>query len=496
MDDGTLLAAVDLGSNSFRLEIGKIRNGHIERVEYLKETVRLGAGLNEEKSLDESSMQAGLQALGRFAERLQGFPKRHVRAVATQTLREAKNRQEFVQRGQDILGYPIEIIPGLEEARLIYQGVAHLLPQSDEKRLVVDIGGRSTEFVTGRRYTSQQLASFRVGSVSWSTKYFKDGELTRTRFDKAITAAQAILDEALDLFPKGTCDIAYGSSGTAGAVSEVLLACEQSDGIITLSGLQWLMDRLVKAQHVDQVDLPGLKPDRRPVIGGGVSVLMAVMDLFGIAELHPAQGALRQGAMFDLLARDEDTDIREQTVQGLQLRFGVDKAQANRVDGVASHFFSQISVPNHRQDRTSNKLRWASLLHEIGAIVSHSQAALHGAYLMEHVDAPGFTQEELHRMSSLILAQRGKLKRVNDKLDDPLFVKQLLCLRLATLLCHNRRSPDVSALTLQLKEEKRLVMAIERTWIEEHPQSWWLLQEEASHWQRHEFDYRRKVVDQ
>lgn len=496
MEDGTLLAAVDLGSNSFRLEIGKIRNGHIERVEYLKETVRLGAGLNEDKLLDETSMKAGWQALGRFAERLQGFPKRHVRAVATQTLREAKNRQDFVQLGQEILGYPIEIIPGLEEARLIYQGVAHLLPQSDEKRLVIDIGGRSTEFVTGRRYTSQQLASFRVGSVSWSTKYFKDGELSRNKFDKAITAAQAILDEAQDMFPKGTWDVAYGSSGTAGAVSEVLQASGQTDGAITQQGLQWLMDKLVRAQHVDHVDLPGLKPDRRPVIGGGVSVLWAVMDLFGIDQLHPAQGALRQGAMFDLLARDEDTDIREQTVQGLQLRFGVDKAQANRVDGVSSHFFAQISVPNHRQDRTSNKLRWASLLHEVGVIVSHSQAPIHGAYLIEHVDAPGFTQEELHRMSSLVNAQRGKLKRVSEELIDPLFVKQLLCLRLATLLCHNRRSPDVAALSMQMKDEKRFTLSVSQEWTQQHPQSWWLLQEEVSHWQRHGFDYRLKVVDQ
>ena len=275
MQNGTLLAAIDLGSNSFRLEIGRFHSGHIERVEYIKETVRQGNGLDENKVLSEAAMQRGWDCLARFAERLHGFKKQQVRAVATQTLREAQNRDEFMRKAQSILGFAIEVVSGHEEARLIYQGVSRLLPHSDEKRLVVDIGGRSTEMILGQGYTAQAMESYRLGSVAWSGRYFARGAVSAAAFKTAEVAAKAVLDEALDTFPPTEWNVAYGSSGTVGAVAEMLGANGWATGLVTRSGLDWLTDRLIRAGNVDALKLDGLKDDRRPVIAGGVAVLRA-----------------------------------------------------------------------------------------------------------------------------------------------------------------------------------------------------------------------------
>ena len=303
MHNGTRLAAVDLGSNSFRLEIGRYEFGHIQRVEYLKETVRLGSGLDESRNLTREAMERGWACLTRFGERLAGFALTHVRAVATQTLREARNRGEFLARASEVLGYPIDVVSGPEEARLIYQGVARLLPQSDERRLVVDIGGRSTEFMLGQQLAAQAVASFPVGSVAWSQRHFPQGEFSAQAFNAAEAAAKAVLYEALQTFHPDAWDEAYGSAGTAGAVGEVLAAAGGPPGLITLAGLEGLRDRLLRAQTAERLRIDGLKEDWRPVIGGGISVMRAVFDLLDIDQMQVARGALRQGALYDLLDR-------------------------------------------------------------------------------------------------------------------------------------------------------------------------------------------------
>lgn len=318
MQDGSLLAAVDLGSNSFRLEIGRLEHGQVQRVEYLKETVRLGNGLDEAGNLTPEAMERGWACLARFGERLAGFAPRQVRAVATQTLREARNREDFLARAHEVLGFPIDVIAGREEARLIYQGVTHLLPQSDERRLVVDIGGRSTELILGRGFDAEAMDSFRVGSVAWSMQYFPEGQFTAAAFERAEVAAQAVLDEAAALFAAGGWDVAYGSSGTIGAVADVLEACGQPAGAVTRAGLDWLHAQLLQARSADRVRLPGLKDDRRPVIGGGLAVLRAVFDVLRIDVLRAADGALRHGVLYDLLDRErENTDVRRTTVERL-----------------------------------------------------------------------------------------------------------------------------------------------------------------------------------
>jgi exopolyphosphatase/guanosine-5'-triphosphate,3'-diphosphate pyrophosphatase len=297
------LAAVDLGSNSFRLEIGTPQQHHMQRVDYLKETVRQGNGLDAHHNLTPEAMERGWACLARFGERLRGFDPQHVRAVATQTLREARNREVFVQRGSALLGFPIEVISGEEEAALIYRGVISQLPPSQERRLVIDIGGRSTEFVLGQANTRHAIASYGIGSVAWTSRHFPHGELSARAFADAQHDAACVLAPALHTFTPGNWDIAYASAGTANAVGETLAAYGQSQGVITREGLDWLERQLVQAGHIARVQLEGLKADRRPVLAGGLSVLRAVFDLMALDTMHIAQGALRMGLLYGLLDR-------------------------------------------------------------------------------------------------------------------------------------------------------------------------------------------------
>lgn len=489
MQNGIRLAAVDLGSNSFRLEIGRLDHGQIQRTEYLKETVRLGNGLDAERNLSPEAMRRGWDCLARFGERLAGFTGGQVRVVATQTLREARNRDEFLGRARKILGFPIDVISGREEARLIYQGVAHLLPQSDERRLVVDIGGRSTELILGRDMEARVMESYRVGSVAWSMKHFPDGLFTSRAFQMAEIAAKAVLDEALNAYRRSSWDVAYGSSGTIGAVGDLLAAAGWPTPTVTREGLNWLRDKLVKAQRADQVRLEGLKDDRRPVIGGGLSVLRAVFDLLDIDEMHPAEGALRHGLLYDLLDREQDqTDIRSSTVQRLVGRFEADPAQAQRVGATAVLLFRQMlpEVPGEERERLERKLAWAARLHEIGTQISHSDCHKHGAYILDNADAPGFAQAELHRLSQLVLGHRGKLRKLEVDFEDRLFAQQLLALRLAVILCHARRDPDLQGLTLACGPlpARRVTLGCRDGWSAAWPQSAHLLREEVIAWQK------------
>ncbi|NBQ86304.1 MAG: exopolyphosphatase [Betaproteobacteria bacterium] len=487
MPSGVRLAAVDLGSNSYRLEIARVEQGHLQRAEYLKETVRQGGGLDANRNLTREAMQRGWDCLARFAERLSGFDRAHVRAVATQTLREARNRDEFLARASEVLGFPIDVISGHEEARLIYSGVAHLLPQSNERRLVIDIGGRSTELILGSGHDARVMASYRVGSVAWSMRHFADGLWTPKALKAAEIAAQAILDEALSLYPREAWDTAYGASGTVGAVADVLAQSGFKPGIITREGVDWLTERMLAAGSAERLRADGLKDDRKPVIAGGLSVLRAVFDLLQIDTLHAADGALRHGVLYDLLDRGEDHDIRSSTVERLAQGFGVDLQQAARVREVALQLFTQMRGrrDDANQIRAQRKLSWAATLHEIGARISHADYHKHGAYILDHVDASGFAVQEMHRLSLLVLGHRGKLRKLEADFDDRLLMQQLMALRLAVLLCHARRDPHLQGVSLALDEQHRLFrLQLPPDWAQRYPQSAHLLREECVAWQK------------
>jgi len=492
MTNGTRLAAVDLGSNSFRLEIVRLDHGQFERTEYLKETIRQGGGLDAERNLSEDAMQRGWDCLARFGERLAGFRKPQVRAVATQTLREARNREVFLSRGSQMLGFPIDVISGREEARLIYRGVAKLLPQSEERRLVADIGGRSTELIVGQGFSARAMESYRVGSIAWSTRYFRDGQFTRNAFQMAEIAAKAVLDEALDAYGSERWDVAYGSAGTIGAVGDVLVAGGWPAGVVTPAGLDWLIGKLLEAQTVERLRLPGMKEDRRPIIGGGVSILRALFDLLRIDAMHTASGGLRHGLLCDLIGGSgSDEDVRGLSVQRLATKFGVDAAHAARVGKVAGLLFSQVhnDLPagvEADQERNMRKLGWAAQLHEIGAQISHSDYHKHGAYILDNTDAMGFSMAELHRLSLLVLGHRGKLRKLDADFEDATLVQQLLCLRLAIILCHARRDPDSAGLRLACEDPaaRAFVLTCRPGWAEAYPQSAHLLREEVLAWQK------------
>lgn len=490
MKHGTLLAAIDLGSNSFRLEIGRYEHGQIQRVAYLKETVRQGSGLDADRNLTPEAMQRGWDCLARFAERLSGFKKNQVRAVATQTLREAKNREEFLKHGCDILGFPIEVIAGTEEARLIYQGVAHLLPSDNERRLVIDIGGRSTELVLGQGLSASETASFRVGSVTSSMKYFADGEFTEQSFYRADIAAQAVLEEAISAYPRNQWRKAYGASGTVGAVAEILQLAGFPEGEITLDGLDWLVKCLVRSGSSHKVQLEGLRDDRRAVIGGGVSILRALMTILQIDTLSVAQGALRHGVLYEMVEReDHNTDTRDLSVQRLALKFAVDAQQGQRVSQVAQHLlqdmFNLSEEAGEQLARLRRKLNWAAQLHELGVAISHSDYHKHGAYILDNADLVGFSMFELHRLGLLVLGQRGKLKKLENELEEIEFAKMLMAMRLSLILCHARKDPEHQALHLTCDDNKRrITLTAPQSWLEDYPQSTHLLKMEIAAWQK------------
>ncbi|MFT3665142.1 exopolyphosphatase [Piscinibacter sp.] len=481
------LAAIDMGSNSFRLEIGQVTQHRYRRVDYLKETVRLGGGLDANGLLTEEASARGLACLERFARRLEGFAPQQVRAVATQTLREARNRDVFLTRAQTVLGRPIEVISGREEARLIYAGVARLQP-SNAPRLVIDIGGRSTEMILGHGRKALRAESFQVGSVSLSMRYFADGRLTAQAFRAAQVAAGAELEEALEPFAPAHWREALGSSGTVGAVSQLLAAGGVSDGRITPAGLRWLIERCIECGRIDRLDLPGLKEDRRAVIAGGLAILYTLAAHFGIEALHPARGALRQGVIFDLDERLHATalpqdghDLRDATVRELQRRFMVDAQQARRVSRVAEALYARVQPRAGREAR--RELLWACALHEMGMMVSHHDHHRHSAYLLAHVDAAGFSQSQQRRVAELVLGQRGGLRKVEAGLTQEAFAWQVLCLRLAIIKCHARGEVRDDALRIE-RHGTEARLACGARWAEAHPRTLFLLQEEAQAWAR------------
>ena len=481
------LAAIDMGSNSFRLEIGQMVQGRYRRIDYLKETVRLGAGLDGNRLLTEEAATRGLACLARFAQRLRGFSATQVRAVATQTLREARNRDEFLGRAQAALGLPIEVISGREEARLIYAGVAKLQPSS-VPRLVIDIGGRSTEMILGVGRKPLRAESFQVGCVSLSMKYFNDGRFTEEAFRQAQVAAGAELEEALEPFAAVHWQEALGSSGTVGAVSQLLSASNVTDGRITPQGLRWLMEQCLRAGRIDKLALPGLKEDRRSVIAGGLAILYTLAAHFDIAALQPARGALRQGVLFDLEdrrhandSRQDGHDMRDASVRELQRRFMVDVQQAERVHQVAARLYAEVQGRAHSE--AHRELMWACALHEIGMMVSHHDHHRHSAYLLDHVDAPGFSQSQLRRVGELVLGQRGGLRKIELSLTREDYAWQVLCLRLAIIKCHARG--DVAVAAMHLRRDGHCArLSFPAGWAEANPRTQHLLEEEQAMWAR------------
>jgi len=477
-----LIAAIDLGSNSFRLQVGRIVNDQIYPLDGLKEAVRLAAGLSPDKMLDLASQQRGVGALQRFHERLRDFPPTRVRAVATNTLRVAKNAPEFLIRAEAALGFPIEIIAGREEARLIYVGVAHTLPDPHRQQLVVDIGGGSTEFIIGKSFESQLLESRYMGCVGYSLRYFPEGRIDKRAFKEAELAARRELQTISAAYREAGWEEAVGSSGTAKAIVEILEQNGLSASGITREGLEKLKALLLRAGSLDNIDLAGLKGDRLPVILGGFAIMSAIFKEFELEHMVFSEGALRLGVLYDLLGRYHHHDLRDATVSAFVRRYGVDLRQAQQVADTACHLLAQLEPetadPEHDDHRF---LRWAAMLHEIGISVAHSSYHKHSAYILANADMPGFSRRDQGRLSRLVLAHRGKLERAQPLRGEALEWPLIFCLRIAVLLHRSRddRPPPPyaaeftrSGFQLTLGGEGLNVLPMTAAALEDEAQQW------------------------
>ena len=476
------LAAVDLGSNSFRLQMGRAHGRHIDLQGYWKESVRLAAGIDAARRISRKAIEAASECLGRMNERLRGLGPEQVRAVGTQTLRDAPNSDEFLLEAQAALGYPIDIISGREEARLTFEGCMHSAPPSREPRLVVDIGGASTEIIVGRGFEASAAESFKVGCVNTTLRFFGDGALDRASFRKAQVAASAEIEEAVSVFSRSHWQEAFGASGTVGAVAELLRQVKWGDGsVITAEALLHLRQLLIEYGEIRKLKLPGIKPERAQVLAGGVAVLSAVFETLGVTELVPARGGLRLGLLYDLLGRRERRDLRDATVARLQKRFDVDRSQAQQVARIARELHDALD-PQAGEEEVK-RLAWAAALHEVGFAISHNDHHKHGAYLVGNADMAGFSTTDQRRIATLILAQRGNLKKVGEALSEPARVAKILALRLAVILCHARRPIELPKWTLRAARGG-FELRMEGGWLTRHPLTQFLLDEESGQWDR------------
>lgn len=492
-----LLAAVDLGSNSFRLSVGRIElnNGiqHIYQIDRLKETVRLAAGLNEQKILQEDAIERAIDVLHRFGERLDSFHPSRVRAVATNTFRVARNTNEFLPRAETALGFPIEVIAGKEEARLIYTGVNHTLPPSDKKRLIIDIGGGSTEVIIGAGAEPINLSSLYMGCVSYSRKFFPDGKVDAQRMTHAVTAARREIEVITKPYKRLGWSEAYGSSGTAKALLAILQEGGLSEHGITHAGLKLLKEKIIAQGYVKPSDLPGIKTDRTDVLLGGLAIMCAFFDEFGIAQMQTGDGALRLGVLVDLAGREESHDRRDESVKAFMKRYHVDTRQATRVKRTALTLFDTLVEKDKKTQELRQSLSWAADLHEIGMSISRAGYHKHGAYILDNADMPGFSKVDQTWLATLVVAHTSKLTRVQADIKNTAQWYAILSLRLAVLLC--RRREELTRLALAVKaSEQTIVTTVDKKWLANHPLTDFSLRDEEREWSRVGFSFERVLV--
>jgi len=484
------VAGVDLGSNSFHMVIVRREgDGKIQVLDKLREPVRLAAGLDEKRTLTLEAQRRAWSALERMGERLRAFSSHAVRAVGTNTLRQAKNGHEFLERGSELLGHPIEIISGPEEARLIFLGVAHSDYMAEGKRLVVDIGGGSTEFIIGEGFEPIEKHSLYMGCVSFSQRFFGDEKLTPDAFEAAELAAAKELRTIREPFRQLGWDVAFGASGTIRALDQIARANEWSSADLNLSALEKIRDELVNQKKVSKLDLDGLEKDRAPVIAGGLAVLLAAFRSLGIEGIKIASGALREGLAFELLGERSRYDVREKTVAAFEERYHVDRDHASRCERTALHLFDQLAEPWELDANDGRRmLRYAVRLHEIGLSISYAGYHKHDAYIIENAEMPGFSRDEQDMLAAILLGHRRKLrsryfKDLSHRLQT-LACRLSIIVRLAITLHRSRTSEPAPEIRVQRATDQRLELVFPAHWLDRHPLVRADLEGEAEYLQR------------
>jgi len=481
-DGAAPVAALDLGSNSFHLIIARVIGGQLGVVDKLRDPVRMAAGLDKNNQISEEALGRVLESLGRFRQYLHDIPDERVRAIGTNAFRKAKNSNRVLEQASDALGYPIEVLSGAEEARLIYLGVAHDRPRSDGGRLVIDIGGGSTECILGRGFATIFTDSLHMGCVSFSRRFFPEGKLSRRAFRKAEIAARLEFETLEERYRRRGWTECIGSSGTINALAEIL--AETGDGEITLSALKQIRRLMLDAESIAKLDLPGMQNDRREVLAGGLAILKAAFESMEIRSMHASKAALREGVVYDLLGRINQEDVRDRTIRMLSERYHIDQDHAERVERTALYCFDQLGGTWKLDPiRDAQLLAWAARTHEIGLALAYSGHQKHGHYILRNSDMPGFSRQEQERLSMIVRGHRGKLSRLDFSEFDSGWRKRLLrlilILRIATRL-HRTRSPEALPFFRISAKAGTLSIALPAEWLGEHPLTWSDLEEEAA----------------
>jgi exopolyphosphatase/guanosine-5'-triphosphate,3'-diphosphate pyrophosphatase len=481
--------ALDLGSNSFHLVLATFREGKMVRLDQRKETVRLASGLDSEGRLSEEAQERALQALRGFSSLVVDLPPSRVRAVGTNTLRVAKNASRFLRRAEEALGHRIDIISGNEEARLIYLGVSKDLATGDGQRVVIDIGGGSTEVVLGDT-KPLWLESLYMGCVSYSRRFFPDGRLKTSAYGKAVRAARRELLGLSGKLGYAIPDEVVGSSGTIRALGSILNAQGQQD--ITLAGLVGIRDAILRFESTEEIDIPGLSEDRAPVIVGGLAILEALFRELNIAHMQVSEYAVREGIIHDLAGRFHHRDKRQETLEGMMKNYQVDINQAQRVGSIATGLWQQISLDPQSGD--CEMLRWAANLHEIGLALSHAGYHKHGAYILQNADMPGFSRQEQQLLGFLVLNHRRKFRGIDANYGFNPDWGLVLCLRLACIFSRSRRDNLPPRLVLSIVNAVRFELEVDEKWLEENPLVRDDLKTEAKYWKRLDGKFKLRTI--
>jgi exopolyphosphatase/guanosine-5'-triphosphate,3'-diphosphate pyrophosphatase len=481
--DGELLAAVDMGSNSFHLIVARMEHGEPRVIDRLRDSVRMAAGLRSDGSLDADRRARALDCLARFGQRIAGLPSQRVRAVATNTVRRLAAPQAFLGAAEAALGHPIEVVSGREEGRLIFLGAAHDLPASREPRLVMDVGGGSTEFVIGRGLAPLHTESVQAGCIASTLRFFPGGKLNRKRWQRARGEIGVLLQQFAEDYRESGWQEAYGSSGSAKAIGAVVQAMKLSDDGITPAALAGLRDAILAQGTVTALKLPGLTEERAPVLAGAVVIFEAAFEALGIARMRVCESSMREGLLWDLLGRAAGSDPRTGSIDALASRYGVDRAQARRVESTALQLFDQVARAWKLDGEAREWLSWAARVHEIGLAIAHSQHHHHGAYILRHADLAGFSRQEQQLLAAVVELHRRKPdKAVIAAL--PQRYRQLArystaLLRLAVLFRRGRRAESLPPLKL-VATRQRLRLSLPAAWLEQHPLSEADLQQEEA----------------
>ncbi|MDO9104243.1 MAG: exopolyphosphatase [Methylovulum sp.] len=455
-----IVAAVDLGSNSFHMIVCSLHDGKLKTIDRLKEMVRLASGLDKNNVLSNATQDRALACLERFGQRIRTIPQDSVRIVGTNTLRTAKNADQFLVKAEKALNHPIHVISGIEEARLIYQGVAYSLGSNADLRLVMDIGGGSTEYIIGTGDTPLEKESLHMGCVSVSNTFFKDGRLSKEAFTQATLFAEQQLEPFEKKFQRKNWDQAIGASGSLRAIAKVLQTKNWSNNGITQEGLEQLVNHMAQCKHIDELNFPDFDPERLPVFPGGVAIAYATFKSLKIEQMTISDGALREGLIQDLLGRFYDHDVRSATAQTLAERYHTDTEHAARIKQTIAHMLAgQLGTSDWVKGEDSRQfLDWAAELHEIGHDIAHSQYHKHSAYIIENGDLAGFSQQDQLLLAAIIRSHRRKFSLARfDGLPAPwqVYAPYLaIVLRLAVLLRRNRHEDDLPEFTMRVEKTK------------------------------------------